>query len=208
MNLKRAFDVAVSLAGIVVASPVILSVGFSMAVANKSSPVFTQRRIGLNSEPFTIYKIKSMNDNRDADGGLLPDEHRTSALGKFIRRSHLDELPQFYNVLMGDMSIVGPRPIPAGEHNDEKRHSVKPGITGLAQISGKNLLSLDQRLELDHYYVDNNCMSMDFMICARTPASIIKHRDAPHFREIKCVINEESVPLVANDQEAPKRDVA
>ena len=185
MALKRAFDIVVASVGLVVTSPITLSIGFSMAVAYKSSPLYRQIRVGLNNKPFTIYKIKSMNDSKDEQGFLLSDERRTSRLGRFLRKTHLDELPQLLNILKGDMSIVGPRPVHANvkESKDKKRHLVRPGLTGMVQISGKNLLSHDECLELDHAYVDNNSLSKDFMICVRTPMSIVKFRHAPHFKE-------------------------
>ncbi len=181
MSLKRSFDVAVAAIGIVVSIPVVLSAGFSMAVINKSSPIFKQRRTGLNNKPFTLYKIKSMRDCRDSNGAYLPDSKRTSRLGKFLRTSRLDELPQLYNVLKGDMSIVGPRPLP--NYEDEKRHSVKPGITGLSQIAGGNMLSPEDRLRLDYRYVETRSLSDDFMICCATPISLVMYRNVPHFRE-------------------------
>ncbi len=181
MILKRSFDVAVSAVGIVVSVPVVLTAGFSMAVINRSSPIFTQKRIGLNNKPFTLYKIKSMSDCTDSNGDFLPDNERTSRLGRFLRTSRLDELPQLYNVIKGDMSIVGPRPLP--NYEDDKRHSVKPGITGLSQIAGGNMLSPEDRLKLDYKYVETRSLSDDFMICCATPISLVKYRNAPHFRE-------------------------
>jgi len=156
-----------------------------MAAATRSFPIFKQTRLGLNKKPFTIVKIKSMSDAIDSDGKPLPDEQRTSTLGKIIRKSRIDEFPQFYNVLKGDMSIVGPRPAPTHSPlcSDEKRHWVKPGLAGPAQIAGKNNLTARQILELDHEYVDASSLDTDIRICASLPIGLINNLKSPHFRE-------------------------
>lgn len=186
MNLKRAFDIAFATTGLVVTAPVTLAASFTMAAVHRSSPFYKQTRLGLDQKPFTIYKIKSMSDAVDNNGKPLPDEERTSPLGKLIRKARFDEFPQFWNILKGDMSAVGPRAVP--EHsplaNDEKRHSVKPGLTGPAQIAGKNSLSAEQILKLDHEYVDTQSLVTDIKICALTSTKgIMKNLKAPHFRE-------------------------
>lgn len=187
MFLKRTFDIAFSSVGLIATAPVALSACFAMAVTNRFSsfPIYKQTRVGLDKEPFTIYKVKSMSDAVDKDGKPLPDEERTSALGKIIRKARIDEFPQFLNILKGDMSAVGPRAVPHHSPlaDDDKRHSVKPGLTGPAQIAGKNSLSAQKILSLDHSYVDNQSLILDIKLCAGTPISVIKNRNVPHFRE-------------------------
>ena len=187
MFLKRAFDIAFASVGLIATAPVTLCSCFAMAATNRfrSFPIYKQTRLGLDKEPFTIYKVKSMSDAVDSDGKPLPDEERTSPLGKFIRKARIDEFPQFLNILKGEMSAVGPRAVP--EHSpladDEKRHSVKPGLTGPAQIAGKNSLTAQQILDLDHSYVDTHSLVLDAQLCALTPISVINNRSVPHFRE-------------------------
>jgi len=187
MSLKRAYDIAFGTVGLIATAPITLAACFAMSATNrfKSSPIYKQTRIGQNNEPFTIYKVKSMSDAVDDDGKPLPDEQRTTSLGKLIRKTRIDEFPQFINILRGDMSAVGPRAVP--EHSpladDDKRHSVKPGLTGPAQIAGKNSLSAQQILDLDHEYVDTQSLILDVKLCAETPISVIRNRNVPHFRE-------------------------
>lgn len=183
MDIKRAFDITFASAGIVAAAPVALATCFIMAATNKSSPIYTQTRLGQDKKPFTIFKIKSMTDETDDNGIPLPDEQRTSTIGKIIRKARIDESPQLFNILRGDMSVVGPRPVPAYSQlsGDDKRYDIKPGLTGPAQIAGANSLSAAQILELDHGYVDCNSLVKDIKICALTPISLITNRDVPHF---------------------------
>ncbi len=188
MPLKRAFDIAGSLAGITVSAVPCLVLAFAGAAVHKSSPFFVQERVGLNGKPFKMLKIKSLRDVYDGEGRLLPVPERTSKLGSFLRRTRLDEIPQFINVLKGDMSLVGPRPtIPAdrvfGEKisNDKKRQSVRPGMTGLAQISGFNSLSNQERLVLDHQYIDSRSLKGDLIICLKTPLRILTGLRSSHY---------------------------
>jgi lipopolysaccharide/colanic/teichoic acid biosynthesis glycosyltransferase len=183
MNMKRSFDVAASGTGIVVAAIPVLCAAFTMAVVNRSSPFFTQERVGKDGKPFKIYKIKSMNDNRDEQGRLLPDEERVTKLGILLRKSRLDELPQLLNVFMGDMSIVGPRPVATYLKelaNDKKRHAVLPGLTGTAQLENKNTLTNEQWLALDHEYVDSHSLWNDIKIITKTPYKLWENRRTPH----------------------------
>ncbi len=186
MNLKRAFDIAFSSIGLIVTAPVTLCSCFAMAAVNKSFPIYKQTRIGKDRKPFTIYKVKSMRDDVDSDGKPLSDEERTSTVGKIIRKTRIDEFPQFFNVLKGDMSVVGPRPAPTYSplSADKKRFSVKPGLTGLAQVAGKNSLTASEILKLDHTYVDKHSIIFDLKICALTPTvGLINNLKASHFRE-------------------------
>jgi lipopolysaccharide/colanic/teichoic acid biosynthesis glycosyltransferase len=142
--------------------------------------VFTQRRAGLNGEPFVLYKFRTMNDVRDEHGELLPDETRLVEFGKFLRRSSLDELPQLWNVLKGDMSLVGPRPllldyVPLYDDTQKKRLDVKPGITGWAQINGRNAISWDEKFALDVWYVEHRSLWLDVKILSLTAWKILRH---------------------------------
>ncbi|MCB9989098.1 MAG: sugar transferase [Rhodospirillales bacterium] len=188
MKAKRAFDIVGSLVGIVVAAIPVTAAAVSLAVVNRGSPFFVQERVGLNRKPFKILKLKSLKDVYNAKGELLPVEQRVSKVGTWLRRTKIDEIPQFINVLKGDMSLVGPRPSidphqPFGDQLslDEKRHKVLPGMTGLAQIHGLNLLSNEEVLRLDYQYVDSHSVMGDVMICLKTPFCIVAQRKAPHY---------------------------
>ncbi len=186
MDLKRIFDVTLAATGIVMTAPVALAACFAMAITNRSFPIYTQTRLGLNKEPFNIYKIKSMKDTVDESGKPLPDDERTTLLGKAIRKIRIDEIPQFVNILKGEMSSVGPRAVPLHSplSMDEKRHQVKPGLTGFAQIAGKNNFTAQQILEMDHLYVDTQSLLVDLKTCALTPVTgLLANLKAPHNRK-------------------------
>ncbi|MGB4058410.1 MAG: sugar transferase [Alphaproteobacteria bacterium] len=156
MNIKRKFDVAVSLTGIVVSLPLLLAGTFASAAAHKSFPFYSQQRVGKDGELFTIFKIKSMHNWHDEFGNLLANEDRLTEIGKILRKSRIDELPQFFNILKGDMSLVGPRPLMPSDliSQDSIRIRVLPGCTGLAQIHGHNTLTPAMRLNYDKQYVE------------------------------------------------------
>lgn len=183
MSIKRSFDIAVSGVGIVTAATPVICLAAIMSKVTNSSPFFQQERIGKNGKPFKIFKIKTMSDERDQNGQMLPDEQRTSRLGIFLRKTRIDELPQLINVFKGDMSLVGPRPVVTYQAiaKDEKRHTVMPGLTGLSQLEGQNTLSNEEWLRLDHDYVDSHSMFGDLKIILKTPLSLFKHRYASHF---------------------------
>ncbi|MEO0902270.1 MAG: sugar transferase, partial [Bacteroidota bacterium] len=146
---------------------------------NGGSPFFTQSRPGLNEKVFRLIKLKSMNDKKDAEGNLLPDEVRLTKTGNFLRKTSLDEIPQLLNVIKGDMSLVGPRPLrvhylPYYTEREAIRHTVRPGITGLAQVSGRNSVDWDEKLELDAQYVDQLSFAFDFKILLKTFVKIFK----------------------------------
>ncbi len=147
------------------------------------SPVFyRQQRPGLHGQPFTLLKFRTMTDARGADGHLLPDAERLTRLGRFLRRTSLDELPELINVLRGEMSLVGPRPLlteylPYYTEREHLRHSVKPGITGWAQINGRNLARWDERLAMDVWYVEHCSLRLDIQIIIRTVVSILKREN-------------------------------
>lgn len=176
---KRLFDLALTLPGLVVLSPLLAFIAL-MVRAKLGSPVlFRQVRPGLGGRPFTIYKFRTMTDARGSDGKLLPDGERLTRFGRFLRSASLDELPELFNVLKGDMSLVGPRPL-LMEYLDRytpeqaRRHEVKPGITGWAQVNGRNALSWEEKFKLDVWYVDNWSFRLDLKIIAMTFWKILK----------------------------------
>lgn len=177
--IKVAADFATALVGLVVLSPLLAIVALLVRIRFGSPIVFKQERPGLNGAPFYIYKFRTMSDERDAQGELLPDEERLSALGRFLRSSSLDELPELFNVLRGEMSLVGPRPLRM-EYLDRytseqaRRHEVKPGITGWAQVNGRNALAWDDRFAFDVWYVDNWSLWLDIKICFLTVFKVLK----------------------------------
>jgi lipopolysaccharide/colanic/teichoic acid biosynthesis glycosyltransferase len=160
-------------------SPVLVFIAVFLTVSNQGSPFFIQKRPGKNQRIFKIIKFKTMNDVCDASGKLLPDAKRLTLVGKFVRKFSLDEIPQFLNVLKGDMSLIGPRPLlPDYLHLysdfQNKRHEVKPGITGWAQVNGRNAISWDQKFEFDVWYVTNISFSLDLRIFFRTIGKVLK----------------------------------
>lgn len=180
---KRFLDIIISGTAIIVLSPIFLIITVCLYFANKRTNVFFyQIRPGLNEKLFKIIKYKSMTDEVDSDGNLLPDALRITKVGKFIRATSIDELPQLFNVFKGDMSIIGPRPLlteylPYYTERECKRHSVRPGITGYTQVNGRNNLSWDERLEMDVYYVDNISLFMDIKIFFKTIINVITKKD-------------------------------
>lgn len=201
--IKRLLDIVCSLLGLIVLSPLLLVVTVVMLFANKGAGVFfSQARPGRGERLFNMYKFKSMTDERDAEGNLLPDEKRLTAVGRFIRKTSIDELPQLWNVLRGDMSLVGPRPflaeyLPLTEKRREvkiirvyidgrliditphqrRRYEVRPGITGLAQINGRNMLSYQNRIKYDVWYVEHLSFGLDLKILLETVALTLRMKD-------------------------------
>lgn len=177
--IKPVCDFLVAAAALIVASPVFLLCMLLLAIANKGKIWFTQRRPGFKGQLFTVIKFKTMTDERDADGDLLPDDVRLTRVGKFIRKTSLDELPQLLNVLKGDMSFVGPRPLleeylPLYDEEQTTRHDVKPGITGWAQVNGRNAISWNQKFEYDVWYVRRQSFLLDMKILFLTVAKVFK----------------------------------
>ena len=172
--IKRIFDIFFSFVALVVLSPVLVIVYIWLTIANKGAgALFIQDRPGKNEKIFKIIKFKTMTDERDVNGELLPDDKRLTAVGKFVRSTSIDELPQLINVLKGDMSLIGPRPLlpkylPLYNEEQKRRHSVRPGITGWAQVNGRNSLSWTERFKLDIYYVDNLSFKLDLKLFFRT----------------------------------------
>ncbi|MDN3723960.1 sugar transferase [Aequorivita sp. SDUM287046] len=177
--LKPFFDFSGALLLLLISSPILILVAIVLAIQNSGAPFFFQKRPGKNERIFTIVKFKTMNDKKDSNGNLLPDSQRLTALGKFIRSTSLDELPQLLNVLKGDMSFVGPRPLlpqylPLYNHFQKQRHKVKPGITGWAQVNGRNAISWDQKFEYDVWYVNNISFILDMKILLKTIEKVFK----------------------------------
>jgi lipopolysaccharide/colanic/teichoic acid biosynthesis glycosyltransferase len=159
--------------GLLVLSPIIIVATAGLYFVNHGKPFFFQLRPGLNGAIFKIVKFKTMNDKKDALGNLLPDEQRLTKIGKFVRKTSLDEIPQLLNVIKGEMSLVGPRPLlpeylPLYDANQARRHEVKPGITGWAQVNGRNAISWQQKFEYDVWYVDNTSFLLDVKIVVLT----------------------------------------
>lgn len=160
-------------------SPIFIIVTIFLFIANNGHPFFFQRRPGKDSSIFLLIKFKTMNDKRDGKGNLLPDEKRITRFGSFIRKSSLDEIPQLINVIKGDMSLIGPRPLlveylPLYSAQQKRRHEVRPGITGWAQVNGRNAISWEKKFELDVWYVDNLSLKLDIRIFILTLKKIIK----------------------------------
>ena len=178
---KRLLDFCISLTALLCLSPVILLVTIWLHFANRGAGAFFfQERPGKDTKIFKIIKFKSMNDARDANGKLLPDKERLTKAGKFVRTTSIDELPQLINVLKGDMALIGPRPLlerylPYYTEREQLRHSVRPGITGLAQVNGRNALDWDSKLELDAQYAENLSFLLDLKIFFKTIKKVIKH---------------------------------
>jgi undecaprenyl phosphate N,N'-diacetylbacillosamine 1-phosphate transferase len=176
---KRFFDVVIALITIVIFSPLLFLVFLLLLISNQGNPFFFQKRPGLNGEIFKVIKFKTMNDKRDAHGNLLPDDKRLTKLGIFIRKTSFDEGPQVINILKGDMSIIGPRPLlpeylPLYNEQQKKRHDAKPGITGWAQINGRNAISWKKKFEYDVWYVQNMSFLLDVKIFFKTFLKVFK----------------------------------
>ena len=176
---KKFLDVSISLIAFLICLPIFLLIIVLLYFFNENSLFFVQLRPGKNGKLFHLFKFKTMNDKLDADGNLLPDEKRLTTIGKFIRKTSLDELPQLINVIKGDMSLVGPRPLlveylPIYNEFEKKRHAVKPGITGWAQVNGRNAISWDQKFKYDVWYVEHLSFKLDVKILWLTFLKVLK----------------------------------
>jgi len=180
--MKRTFDLALTIAALPLLAPLMLVLALLVRVKLGSPVIFTQVRPGFRARPFTICKFRTMTDARDASGLLLPDADRLTRFGKFLRSTSLDELPELWNILKGDMSLVGPRPLlteylPRYSAEQSRRHDVPPGITGWAQINGRNALTWPKKFELDVWYVDRQSLWLDIRILWLTIWKVIKRED-------------------------------
>lgn len=175
-------DLILSAILLIIISPVFLFFTILLAIYYKGNPFFTQNRPGLKEKIFLLLKFKSMIEKYDDQGNMLPDAQRITAMGRFIRKTSVDEIPQLLNVLKGDMSFIGPRPLlvsylPYYTRREKKRHDVRPGITGLAQVSGRNNIKLPERLELDVQYVENMSFLNDMKIVLQTVQNVVSAKD-------------------------------
>lgn len=176
--LKPLFDKIFALILLICSSPLTIPVTIILWFANNGKPFFVQKRPGKNEEIFSLIKFKTMNDKKDENGELLPDSVRLTWIGKFVRKTSLDEIPQMINVLKGNMSLIGPRPLlvqylPLYNYEQKKRHLVKPGITGWAQVNGRNAIDWDKKFELDVWYVNNISFGLDVKIFLKTIINIV-----------------------------------
>lgn len=176
---KPFLDVTLALISLLIISPVLIIIGVLLALFQNGNVLFVQPRPGKNNKVFKLMKFKTMNDERDENGNLLSDEQRLTWLGKFIRKTSLDEIPQLINILKGDMSFVGPRPLlvdylPLYNTRQKRRHEVKPGITGWAQVNGRNAICWEQKFELDVWYVEHQSFWLDLKILFLTVIKVLK----------------------------------
>ena len=176
--IKPFLDFLVSLVALLILSPLFVLITLILAITNSGNPFFIQIRPGKHARLFMLIKFKSMNDRRDEEGKYLPDSERLTTIGKFLRRTSLDEIPQLINVIKGEMSLVGPRPLlmeylPLYSAEQNRRHDVKPGMTGWAQINGRNAISWDEKFRYDVWYVDNSSLWLDIKILALTVLNVV-----------------------------------
>lgn len=176
---KPLLDFVLSFLGLIISSPIFLIVFIALLFANRGKVFFLQNRPGKNEEIFKIIKFRTMNDKRDAQGNLLPDEERLTSIGKLVRKTSLDEIPQLINVLLGNMSLIGPRPLlpeylPLYNDFQKKRHLIKPGITGWAQINGRNAVDWEKKFMFDVWYVENMSFLLDLQIMFLTLKKVLK----------------------------------
>ena len=187
--LKRIFDFSIALLGLICISPILLVLIVVLHFANEGAGVFfTQDRPGKDEKLFRLIKFKTMNERKDANGELLPDKYRLTKTGKILRSLSLDELPQLFNVLKGDMALIGPRPLlvkylPLYSPEQHRRHEVRPGITGWAQVNGRNTLTHTKKIEYDVWYVDHISFKLDIKILLMTIHNVLRHKDISHERQ-------------------------
>jgi lipopolysaccharide/colanic/teichoic acid biosynthesis glycosyltransferase len=175
---KQIIDFFIAFTALVILSPLLLIVVILLGFANKGNPFFFQNRPGKDERIFKIVKFRTMTNERDENGMLLPDADRLTGIGKFVRKTSIDEIPQLINVLIGDMSLIGPRPLlpeylPIFNERQKKRHSVRPGITGWAQVNGRNAISWNKKFEYDVWYVENLSFTLDMKILFKTIKKVI-----------------------------------
>ncbi|TDB02879.1 sugar transferase [Halomonas marinisediminis] len=187
--LKRGFDVFASLFGLLILSPLMMVVAVIIRVRLGSPVLFRQARPGLNGKPFEMIKFRTMRDTYDENGNPLPDSERITPFGRFLRSTSLDELPELWNVLKGDMSVVGPRPLrmeylPLYNAHQTRRHEVRPGVTGWAQVNGRNSISWEEKFDLDIWYVDNHTFFLDIKIILATIRKVLSREGISSSKEV------------------------
>lgn len=200
---KRIFDFLTAFFGLLFLSPLFLVVTIALYFANQGKPFFFQKRPGKEGKIFKIIKFKSMNDKKDNQGNLLSDEERLTTVGAFVRKTSLDEIPQLLNVLKGDMSLIGPRPLLISylelyDEFENRRHEVRPGITGWAQVNGRNAISWTKKFELDVYYVDHVSLVLDIKIIFRTIKKVIGSKDIS-LAPVKKLVDEKREKQLKNE---------
>ena len=178
LRIKRIIDFTVSLLALLLCGPILIGIGIFLFFFNNGNVFFTQMRPGKNEKIFRLLKFKTMNDKKDSFGNLLPDDKRITSIGNFLRKTSLDELPQIFNVLFGNMSLIGPRPLlisylPLYNENQRKRHILSPGITGWAQVNGRNKVNWTDKFEMDIWYTEHVSASLDLKIIALTMIKVI-----------------------------------
>lgn len=183
--LKSLIDFLVAIIGLLILSPIFISIILILSFLNKGNPFFFQNRPGKNNKIFKIIKFKTMNDRKDENGNFLPMGERITPFGNFLRKTSLDEMPQLLNIIKGDMSIVGPRPLleqylPLYTERQKKRHNIKPGITGWAQVNGRNQVTWKEKFELDIWYVENLSFKIDLLIMLKTAKQVLLRKDVAH----------------------------
>lgn len=186
--MKRLFDIVAALLAVIVLSPILVVISCLIALRIGRPVIFRQQRPGRAGKAFTIYKFRTMTNAVDESGNLLPDEQRLLPLGLFLRKASLDELPELFNVLRGDMSLVGPRPLllvylPLYTAQQYRRHEIRPGLTGWAQVNGRNAISWTEKFELDVWYVDNQSLWLDVKILFMTVLSVFRREGINHADE-------------------------
>jgi sugar transferase EpsL len=182
---KRLFDLGVAIPAFMICAPFMVAIALLLRLSLGKGILFCQQRPGLHGRPFKIYKFRTMTNCHDPSGRLLPDSERLAPLGRFLRSASLDELPELFNVLKGDMSIVGPRPLLMqylNRYNAQqmRRHEVKPGLTGWAQVNGRNTITWEDKFKLDVWYVDHQSLWLDLRIIARTVLKVLKREGISH----------------------------
>ena len=187
--IKRILDIIIASIALILLSPLYFYVAYKVRKNLGSPVIFRQVRPGLHGKPFEMIKFRTMTDERDAEGNLLPNEQRLPKFGKMLRATSLDEMPELWNVIKGDMSIVGPRPLlmdylPLYNAEQAKRHNVRPGMTGYAQVNGRNSISWEEKFELDTWYVENRSIWLDFKIMFQTVKKVLVKEGINHSEEV------------------------
>lgn len=203
--LKRLIDLTASAAALLILSPLIGTVALLIRMKLGSPVLFRQMRPGKDGKPFALMKFRSMTDGRDAMGEFLPDSERLTQFGRWLRSSSVDELPGLWNIVRGDMSLVGPRPLlmdylPLYSAEQARRHDVKPGLTGWAQVNGRNALSWDQKFALDTWYVDNQSLFLDIRIIAMTVGKVLCRSDIS-------AAGEATMPRFTGTEASPSKEI-
>lgn len=203
---KRLFDILISLTAIIVLSPVFIVMTIAGRIIMKGNPFFVQERLGYKERVFKLVKFRSMTEEKDENGEYLPDEKRLTKYGLFIRKTSIDEIPELFNILMGDMSLIGPRPlltyyIPYYTKEERHRHDVRPGLTGLAQVYGRNFLTWEETFEYDLEYVNKVSLFFDISIIFMTVKILLKHNDV----EDRSKVHEENGVLIYDDGKSKRR---